>query len=216
MDIDPWVPEWGKKNTDAWAVFLVTVLALCAGGVVTAYTAGRSFWGYAWMWSTACTTIGAAVGFLFGIPRSSALADQTAMIQAKQAAAGAESAQSSPPTLPLGKLSSAPLNAETGQAATTATMRRSMSLQTNTNLEQISDWLTKIIVGVPLVRLQPTLQQLRSAAELIASSLGGVDRISFAYALMISFSLIGFLGAYLLTRLFLQGAFERVDHDNES
>ena len=42
-------------------------------------------------------------------------------------------------------------------------------------------------------------------------ALGGKDQASFAYALMLYFSITGFLGSYLLTRLFLQRAFRDVD-----
>ena len=79
---------------------------------------------------------------------------------------------------------------------------------TNTNLEQISDWLTKIIVGVTLVQIGPALANLDLAAKLIAESLGGPALKSFAYALMMYFAITGFLGSYLLTRLFLQPAFD--------
>lgn|ERR1017187_3989035 len=77
----------------------------------------------------------------------------------------------------------------------------------NTNLEEISDWLTKIIVGVSLVELQKAQSKLQGAAGFIAQTLGGASQTSFAYGLMIYFSIVGFLGSYLLTRLYLQRAF---------
>jgi hypothetical protein len=77
----------------------------------------------------------------------------------------------------------------------------------NTNLEEISDWLTKIIVGVSLVEMQKAQTTLQEAAAFIAQSLGGPSETSFAYGLMIYFSVSGFLGSYLLTRLYLQIAF---------
>lgn len=93
----------------------------------------------------------------------------------------------------------------------------SRSIRVNTNLEQISDWLTKIIVGVTLVELGPAVQRLDTAADVIASAFGGAPSKSYAFALMLYFSITGFLGAYLLTRLFLQRAFERaLDEEYES
>jgi hypothetical protein len=77
----------------------------------------------------------------------------------------------------------------------------------NTNLEEISDWLTKIIVGVGLVELQKAQSKLQEAAGLIAQALGGASQTSFAYALMVYFSIVGFFGGYLITRLYLQRAF---------
>ena len=81
------------------------------------------------------------------------------------------------------------------------------STTVNTNLEQISDWLTKIIVGVTLVESKEVLDHLSNAAHMMAGSLGGEKSVSFAFAILIYFSFSGLLGSYLLTRLFLQRAF---------
>lgn len=81
------------------------------------------------------------------------------------------------------------------------------STAVNTNLEQISDWLTKIIVGVALVESEKVFAQMTKAAQLMAGSLGGPAFESFAFAILIYFSVSGLLGSYLLTRLFLQSAF---------
>lgn len=81
------------------------------------------------------------------------------------------------------------------------------STTVNTNLEQISDWLTKIIVGVTLVESRKVLDQLSDAAQMMAGSIGGESSVSFAFAILIYFSFSGLLGSYLLTRLFLQRAF---------
>lgn len=45
------------------------------------------------------------------------------------------------------------------------------SLTVNTNLEQISDWLTKIIVGVSLVEAQTLLLKMQSTATFMAKSM---------------------------------------------
>ena len=81
------------------------------------------------------------------------------------------------------------------------------STTVNTNLEQISDWLTKIIVGVTLVESKEVLDHVSNAAHMMAGSLGGENSVSFAYAILVYFSFSGLLGSYLLTRLFLQRAF---------
>jgi tetratricopeptide (TPR) repeat protein len=87
------------------------------------------------------------------------------------------------------------------------------SIRINTNLEQISDWLTKIIVGITLIQLEKAPERLNRASEFIAYSLGGIGEKYFAGALLLYFSIGGFLGAYLLTRLFLTGAFSRADQE---
>jgi hypothetical protein len=85
----------------------------------------------------------------------------------------------------------------------------------NTNLEQISDWLTKIIVGLGLVELRAVPDHLYKAAVWMAQSLGlkpGENAIaSFSCAFIVYFTIVGFLAGYLITRLFLAGAFWRAD-----
>jgi hypothetical protein len=82
----------------------------------------------------------------------------------------------------------------------------------NTNLEQISDWLTKILVGVGLVQLGSLSREVRRLADFVAEGLGAdASASSFALALLVYFSLSGFLIAYLWTRLNLTGAFARAE-----
>ena len=86
----------------------------------------------------------------------------------------------------------------------------------NTNLEQISDWLTKIIVGVSLTQVPTIRTEFVSAAEyfgkgLVASSATDVTAAAVAAAILIYGLSAGFLAGYLLTRIFLPGAFSRAD-----
>lgn len=85
-------------------------------------------------------------------------------------------------------------------------------IEPNTNLEQISDWLTKILIGVGLVQLQQISGGVESLADDLAPGLGGAPNGSaVAVMLMVSFSITGFVGAYLYTRLRLQSAFALAD-----
>jgi hypothetical protein len=84
--------------------------------------------------------------------------------------------------------------------------------QVNTNLEQISDWLTKIIVGLGLIHLKSVPTYLHDVAAILALGIGSVEAdIAFALALIPYFLTVGFLFGYLTTRLFLAGAFSRAD-----
>jgi hypothetical protein len=85
---------------------------------------------------------------------------------------------------------------------------RAPSTAVNTNLEQISDWLTKIIVGVSLVNSDRVGHVMFGIADEMANSFGGPGSRSLALATLTYFSVVGLLGGYLLTRLFLQRAFE--------
>jgi hypothetical protein len=84
--------------------------------------------------------------------------------------------------------------------------------QVNTNLEQISDWLTKIIVGVGLVHLGAIQAHFASLAQSAASAFGGPSiPPALAAAVIIYFAILGFLGSYLWTRLLLTLEFTRAD-----
>jgi hypothetical protein len=78
----------------------------------------------------------------------------------------------------------------------------------NTNLEQISDWLTKILVGVGLTQIG----NIPDAADDLGAHLGpllgvvGGPAAAFAISLSIYFNLSGFLLGYFWTRVFLPRA----------
>ena len=86
----------------------------------------------------------------------------------------------------------------------------------NTNLEQISDWLTKIIVGLGLVELKEIPLKLAEAATWMAQSFAPAGPPSnaldsFCTAFIVYFSVLGFLTGHLSTRMFLSAAFYRGD-----
>jgi hypothetical protein len=84
-------------------------------------------------------------------------------------------------------------------------------LGVNTNLEQISDWLTKIIIGLGLINLEKFPAKVRSLITQIAPTVGG--QYGFALAIVLGFSICGFMVGYLLTRLYLAGAFVRAEQN---
>jgi hypothetical protein len=79
----------------------------------------------------------------------------------------------------------------------------------NTNLEQISDWLTKTIVGVSLVEFHKLPPYLGKLSEYVAAGLDGDPLTTKAIALviMVYFASTGFLVGYLWTRIYLTRAF---------
>jgi tetratricopeptide (TPR) repeat protein len=138
------------------------------------------------LWGLAFLSFGALIGFLFGIPRSPNGGPPATPV-----------ATNKPPSLET----AAPEASGNGQSAPTSTV--------NTNLEQISDWLTKIIVGATLVQFQKVPEAINRAATFIGNSLGGPDEKFFAGGLLVYFVIFGFLGSYLLTRLYLQPVFAK-------
>jgi hypothetical protein len=87
-------------------------------------------------------------------------------------------------------------------------------LGVNTNLEQISDWLTKIIVGLGLINLEKLPQKFKAIASAAAPTVGGSR--SFAAVIIVAYSVCGFMLGYLLTRLYLARAFVRAERAQEA
>jgi hypothetical protein len=84
--------------------------------------------------------------------------------------------------------------------------------QPNTNLTQVSDWLTKIIIGVGLVEFGQLTEAIGEMGDSLEPSFGGSSSgRAFAIALVVGFFVIGFLVGYLYTRLRLQWAFATAD-----
>jgi hypothetical protein len=85
----------------------------------------------------------------------------------------------------------------------------------NTNLEEVSDWLTKILVGVGLTQLNAIPAKVVAFGVYFGKPLGGDDVTGerFAAAVLLYFSVTGFLLGYLWTRLFLGSALARADED---
>ena len=86
---------------------------------------------------------------------------------------------------------------------------RATQYQANTNLEQVSDWLTKIIVGVGLVEIGRIIPGLTRFAESMKAPLGGqASSSAFGLALAISNVLLGFFLFYLWSRSLLKKELE--------
>lgn len=84
----------------------------------------------------------------------------------------------------------------------------------NTNLEQVSDWLTKILIGIGLTQLNNIITKLHAVSKEIASGLTAISNESetiFVASTIIYFLVTGFLIGYLITRLQLSRIFEEND-----
>src|SRR5262249_38109074 len=76
-----------------------------------------------------------------------------------------------------------------------------------TNLEQIADWLTKILLGAGLTQISMAPGWLWKVGMhvTIGASVG------FTAVVIVNYLVAGFFTGYLLTRLFLVGALDEVD-----
>lgn len=89
----------------------------------------------------------------------------------------------------------------------------------NTNLEDVSDWLTKIIIGVTLTQLTKIPGYLQSMADsiLLNSQCETPDCAlarSVIISLLIYFFAAGFIGSYYYTRLFLPNLFSIMEENS--
>jgi hypothetical protein len=167
------------KTAAKWQV------ALFGGGLATAALAiaiysltgpegGETFSSLSLFGAAACV-VGGFFGFLFGVPRSA-----VGIAKEDEGKNGQEvmSTQSVPSV--------------TG------------SVSANTNLEQISDWLTKILVGATLTQLG----NIPGAAAALFTAMSGAigDRPSataFVGALTVFSALMGFMFGWLVTRSYV-------------
>jgi hypothetical protein len=82
--------------------------------------------------------------------------------------------------------------------------------RSNTNLEQVSDWLTKIVIGATLVQIQQIPGQVSAFAAFIDNRYGpGVGPV--VAAVVVAFAFLGFLVLYVQTRTFLAILFARTE-----
>ncbi|BBO33245.1 hypothetical protein [Lacipirellula parvula] len=131
------------------------------------------------IWSFGICAVGAIIGFLFAIPR--VVSDSIP-----------------PPARTTQPEVNSPLE------LTLIDEVKRHRLAANTNLEQVSDWLTKIIVGVGLIELNEIPTLVNRLAALMSIGFGDAPAsLSVATAVIVLFSAGGFLIGYVTTRAFL-------------
>jgi uncharacterized membrane protein/uncharacterized protein YneF (UPF0154 family) len=81
----------------------------------------------------------------------------------------------------------------------------------NPNIEEISDWLTKIIVGIGLIHLKDIGEFLEDLSSKVGDAVG--SDATFAMALIVYFFVVGVIQGYLLTRMFLAWQFGLLAQD---
>src|SRR5471032_773136 len=90
----------------------------------------------------------------------------------------------------------------------------SSAYRPNTSLEQISDWLTKILVGVGLVEINQAPAALARLVRYLAPGIGaGPASQSFMASILIFFAVSGFLFGFLWARLYLRRWLTDADRD---
>ena len=117
----------------------------------------------------------------------------------------------------IGFLFGIPRTLQQGQGITPNGTQRLSTFQPlgiNTNLEQISDWLTKIIVGVGLVELKQLPPRLGAFAAYLAKAFGTTTvPDAFVFCVVVYFAVYGFLVGYLWARVKLTGVFSQAEKE---
>jgi len=177
----------------------------------------------------AAFAFGGIIGFLFGIPHTN---------QPQQNNTITAPAAGTPPSpgVPVAANTNANTNVNTSINPNTQVQPQSISASNitanrpasnytpSTNLEQIADWLTKIIIGVGLVQIHKIITQFNILCLSLGSSLDSISNIgcknlinathsgpAVVGALVISFFIDGFLIVYLWTRWYLIGIQNSMD-----
>jgi hypothetical protein len=95
--------------------------------------------------------------------------------------------------------------------------RRLSDYAANTNLEQVSDWLTKILIGITLTQFTEMTIRLDKAAIALGPLVGGgASARAVVLALMAYFSVWGFFFAYLTIRLWMPRALSHAEREEEA
>jgi hypothetical protein len=160
----------------------------------------------------ACLASGGVVGFLFGLPRVSARDDRGAAtptpahVAPHPPARGANAEAHPPDAVPAATVIPTPMPPSPRDAGD-----RPDRLRVSRNLEEIADWLTKIVVGLGLVELKNIPGYLESMTAAFVADLGPPCNQSYAMGLIVYFAVMGFLYGYLATRMFVSGGMDRAD-----
>ena len=183
-------------------ILLAGLLAVLAGAMLPPYYHAVP----ALLWSLGFCVSGMLLGFLFGIPRT--LPSGTVNMAPPEDRGNGKSRATD-------DTSAAPGNADTNAATSSNTLflGTPTPMEINSNLVEVSDWLTKIIVGVGLIELKSLPGSARSMAAFIAPSLATDTPTAMAVVggIMLFFSVHGFLIGYLLTRIYLSIMIKRAD-----
>lgn len=207
-----------------WDVY--QALAIVAGVIMIFIYASRT---QGWYTFGVCTLIAAVAlafgllfGFLFGIPKA-AQEDPNKPAPA-QPPVGAQQAALQPGAQPDAQAQVGQLPAgaqqQVGQQAASQlahanqpkTPPAKSTSKANTNLVEISDWLTKMIVGVGLYQLSTLPGKLRSVAGYFATAFGEpAAPPALVMAILGYFAIFGFLLGYLWARIYLTKEFDQPD-----
>lgn len=173
---------------------------------------GFKVYGVAMLCSAAASFAAGLIGFLFGIPRTNvqirvrsetvSMTDQSRPGAMDGGADSITSRSTNQPQAGVDKKGS--LQTDDGNPIS--------NLRPNTNLEEISDGLTKALLGIGLSQIYRAGGWVREIAAILGPSFGtGTTGKIVALSVIAYGGFAGFFFGYLLTRIFLTDAFRRAE-----
>lgn len=156
--------------------------------------------------SSAASFVGGLIGFLFGIPRSDPIGQRpgrpVGIAERDTEATGGAGSQPQESVEATSEVAAAS-GRDAGQGG---------GLHRNTNLENVSDALTKGLLAIGASQLFRLDGWVREMAATLGPSLGpGSTGKTVALTVLTYGAIAGFLFGYLATRIYLTGVFERND-----
>ncbi len=228
--------KWDVYQTFAIIVGVIMLL------IYSSRAQGWYTFGVCTLVAAAALAAGLLLGFLFGIPKAAQEEppkpppgpQQTAAQQGAPPQAGQPGAQQPAGQQPLAAQQGAPTQAAQMQVAQQPVGAQQRPQQTgaqpqgghppapssesrtnykaNTNLVEISDWLTKMIVGVGLYQLSTLPGKLKSLAGYFSTAFGPpAAPPALVMAILGYFGIFGFLLGYLWARIYLTKEFDQDD-----
>jgi hypothetical protein len=162
---------------------------------IISWAEGASFlraFGIGLLVSSAAGLVGAFLGFLFGMPRD---------LSGRQA----PQRPSDNPDMPAPPLVSPPASMDNGRFA-----------WANNNLVEVSDWLTKIIVGIGLVEFRDLVPWLGEVSATAGAAAGFADvqaQTTFGVSVILANFVYGFLLAYIYARTIIAVIFAKAQNE---
>lgn len=204
-------PELRRAVSDAGPIVVVIVLSLLGFVLIVLYAFSQAgphlqYLSVGLLTAFAALLTGSLAGLVVGIPRDVSSGALRATTSKARPPADAQSASAQ-----AADVGGSGQDDGGGTAGSASGIR---SFEPSTNLAEISDWLTKLLLGAGLVSLTRLGRPLGRLIDTVARGLGPPGAaVDMAATILIGYAVLGFLAGYLATTLWygrrLQAMFDR-------